>query len=169
METNVTERKERIVIILDRLRSAYNVGNIFRIAEAVGAAEILCCGYTVFPPHPKLEKTAMGADKSVPFRHFDTSLDAVRALRKEGVKEILAVETLPGAPDVWDRSFEFPLALILGNEALGVHPETLKEVDGAVSLPMFGMKTSINVGNCAAVALYSVVAEIRAGGKKEKR
>ncbi|MBR3708558.1 MAG: TrmH family RNA methyltransferase, partial [Lentisphaeria bacterium] len=56
----------KIVLVLDRLRSAHNVGNIFRIAEAIGAAEIICCGYTPAPPHPKLEKTAMGADQMVP-------------------------------------------------------------------------------------------------------
>ena len=148
----------KIVIVLDRLRSAFNTGNIFRIAEAVGAEEIIACGYTPAPPHPKLEKTAMGADKMVKCRSFPTSLDAVKALRKEGFKQILAVESIEKTVCAWDYSYEYPLALILGNEALGIAEDALAEVDGVVSLPMLGEKASINVGNCAAVVLYSVIA-----------
>ena len=150
--------KNKLIIVLDRLRSAHNVGNIFRIAEALGAAEIIACGYTPAPPHPRLEKTAMGADKMVPCRCFETSLDAVKALRAEGVQEILAAEPLPGSVPAWKRDYKFPLAVIFGNEALGVHPATLEAVDGMVSLPMHGEKASINVGNAAAAILYAIEA-----------
>lgn len=151
----------RISIVLDRLRSAHNTGNIFRIAEAVGAAEIICCGYTPAPPHPKLEKTAMGADKLVPCRVFTTSLEAVRALRAEGYRQILAAEPVAGAVEAWDMKYEFPLAIVFGNEALGVEHETLEAVDGCVCLPMLGKKASINVGNSAAAILYAVAAFCR--------
>ena len=150
--------EKKLVIVLDRLRSAHNVGNIFRIAEALGAAEIIACGYTPAPPHPRLVKTAMGADKMVPCRCFETSLDAVNALRSEGFQQILAAEPLPGSVPAWEMDYQFPLAVIFGNEALGVHPETLKAVDGMVSLPMHGSKASINVGNAAAAILYAVEA-----------
>lgn len=150
-----------ISIVLDRLRSAHNTGNIFRIAEAIGASEIICCGYTPAPPHPKLEKTAMGTDKLVPCRVFATSLDAVRALRAEGCRQILAAEPVAGAVEAWDMEYEFPLAVIFGNEALGVDPETMKAVDGCVCLPMLGKKASINVGNSAAAILYAVAAFCR--------
>lgn len=145
----------RITVVLDNLRSAHNAGNIFRIAEAVSVSEILCCGYTPAPPHPKLAKTAMGTDTMVPCRVFPTAADAVRSLHAEGVT-VLAVETLPGAEDACSFHYRFPLALIFGNEALGISPEALAEADGAVCLPMFGKKASINVGNCAAVVLYAV-------------
>lgn len=158
MNPKADRKIPEITIVLDRLRSAHNVGNIFRLADAVGAKEIICCGYTAAPPHPKLEKTAMGADKNIPYRIFPDSLEAVRNLRTEGYAMILAVESLPEALDAWEVEYKFPLALIFGNEALGVHPDTLKEVDGTVCLPMFGMKTSVNVGNCVAAVLYSVVA-----------
>ena len=147
----------KISLVLDRLRSAHNTGNIFRIAEAVGAEEIIACGYTPHPPHPKLAKTAMQADEMVPCRHFETSFEAVQQLRKDGYKQILAIETEEDAVDAWSKEYEFPLALILGNEALGISPETLEIVDGAVCLPMFGQKRSINVGNCAAAVIYSVI------------
>ena len=153
----VNMKKPEVTIILDRLRSAHNTGNIFRIADAVGAKEIIACGYTPAPPHPKLEKTAMGADKMVKCRHFETSLEAVQQLRREGVKMILAVETLDNAVPAWEKEYEYPLAIIMGNEALGINEDTIKECDGAVNLPMLGEKESINVGNCAAVVLYSVV------------
>ena len=74
--------KPNITVILDRLRSAHNTGNIFRLAEALGAKEVICCGYTPCPPHPKLAKTAMGAETMVPSRSFPTALDAIRALRR---------------------------------------------------------------------------------------
>ena len=139
----------KVHIVLDRLRSAHNAGNIFRIAEALGAAEIIACGYTPAPPHPRLVKTAMGADKMVPCRCFESSVDAVKALRSEGVKEILAAEPLPGSVPAWERNSNFPLAVIFGNEALGVHPEGIKMADGLISLPMAGRKSSINVSNAA--------------------
>ncbi|MCP4180663.1 MAG: RNA methyltransferase [bacterium] len=148
----------KITIILDRLRSAYNTGNIFRIAEAVNAHEIITCGYTPTPPHPKLAKTAMNADNLVSCRHFDTSLEAVKALKMEGYKMILAVETTEDAICAWEKDYEYPLAIVLGNEALGVDINTLNECDGAVNLPMFGNKKSINVGNCAAAVLYAIIA-----------
>jgi tRNA G18 (ribose-2'-O)-methylase SpoU len=150
-------KKAEITIILDRLRSAYNTGNIFRIAEAIGAKEIIACGYTPYPPHPKLAKTAMQADEMVPCRHFDTSFEAVKKLKEEGVAQVLAIETVEEATNVWNMEYEFPLALILGNEALGISEETLEICDGYVSLPMLGEKASINVGNCAAVVCYSVL------------
>ena len=146
----------RITMVLDRLRSAHNTGNMFRIAEALGA-EIAACGYTPCPPHPKLAKTAMGTDERVKCRHFETAADAVNCLREEGFKMILAAE--PGGEGAWEREYEFPLAIIFGNEALGVSPEALALADGVVSLPMCGDKASINVGNAAAAILYAVAAK----------
>ncbi len=154
----IMKKKHDITIVLDRLRSAHNTGNIFRIAEAIGAREIIGCGYTPLPPHPKLEKTAMGTDLMVPSRHCGTSLEAVRMLRKEGCRMILAADYLPGCRAAWETDYEFPLALVFGNEALGILPETLAECDGTVALPMFGEKSSINVGNAAAAIVYAVIA-----------
>ena len=147
-----------IAIVLDRLRSAHNTGNVFRIAEAIGAKEIIACGYTPAPPHPKLAKTAMGTDLLVPCRKMTDSAEAVRTLRAEGYKMILCADALPGSTPAWEKDYEYPLALVFGNEALGILPETLALADGIVSLPMFGEKSSINVGNAAAAILYAVVA-----------
>jgi tRNA G18 (ribose-2'-O)-methylase SpoU len=148
-----------LTLVLDRLRSAHNTGNIFRIAEAVGARELILCGYTPAPPHPKLKKTAMGADELVPFRVVPTSLDAVRLLRAENCRQILAAEATPESIPAWDFNYDFPVALILGNEALGIDPATLRECDAVVGLPMFGAKASINVGNAAAAIVYAMIAK----------
>ena len=147
----------QLVLVLDRLRSAYNTGNIFRIAEALGAG-IAACGYTPCPPHPKLEKTAMGTDKTVPCIHFETSLEAVEYFRSAGYT-VLAAE--PEGVEAWEAEVSYPLAVVFGNEALGVAAETLEKVDGIISLPMNGGKASINVGNAAAAILYAIDARRR--------
>ena len=148
-----------ISLVLDRLRSAHNVGNIFRIAEAIRAKEVICCGYTPCPPHPKLAKTAMETDKMVPCRWCRSSLEAIRQLRAEGVRQILAAEWNENSVPVWRQKYQFPLAIVLGNEALGVSEDTLAEVDGCIGIPMFGEKSSINVGNAAAAIVCSILAE----------
>ena len=147
----------KIHVVLDRLRSAHNVGNIFRLADAVGAVEVVCCGYTAAPPHPKLEKTAMGTDKTVPFRWFPDGVTALNQLKSEGCL-CVAVDTIENAEDAWD--FQVPeqdIALVFGNEALGISEEALSVCEKFIQLPMFGGKSSINVGNCAAVVLYLLV------------
>lgn len=155
----------KLCLILDRLRSAHNTGNIFRIAEALGA-EIVACGYTPAPPHPKLVKTAMGTDLTVPCRTMPDAASAIRMLRSEGYRMILAAEPGPESVFAWEKNYEFPLAVVFGNEALGVSPEALAEVDGLIGLPMLGQKASINVGNAAAAILYAVVAVTQYGVRK---
>ena len=155
----------KLCLILDRLRSAHNTGNIFRIAEALGA-EIVACGYTPAPPHPKLAKTAMGTDLTVPCRTIPDAVSAIRMLRNEGYRMILAAEPGPESVFAWEKNYEFPLAVVFGNEALGVSPEALAEVDGLIGLPMLGRKASINVGNAAAAILYAVVAVTQYGVRK---
>jgi len=151
----------KICLILDRLRSAHNTGNLFRIAEAFGG-EIIACGYTPSPPHPKLARTAMGTDLTVPCRTMPDAASAVRLLRSEGYAMILAAEPGPESVFAWKKHYEFPLGIVFGNEALGVSPEALAEVDGLVGLPMLGEKASINVGNAAAAILYAVAATTEA-------
>ena len=97
----------------------------------------------------------MGADKMVPFRIFRTALEAVQAMHADGIP-VYAVETVPDAVDAWDFPYPEKVAILLGNEALGISADALAETDGAVSLPMLGEKASINVGNCAAVVLYAI-------------
>jgi len=147
------ERTLPVMLVLDNLRSAYNVGNIFRAAEATRAAGIVTCGYTATPPHIKLQKTARGCDELVPYEHFESTVEAIAALKKRGMR-IYAVETVENSRLYWEAPIEFPCALVLGNEALGINQEALELCDGFISLPALGRKNSINVGNCAAVILF---------------
>ena len=149
-----------IVIILDRLRSVHNVGNILRLTDAVNAEEVACCGYTACPPHPKLAKAAMGAENIVKTRHFEQAIDAVKEYQSRNYK-VIAVETASAADSIWDYQFKEPTAIVLGNEALGIQEETLAACDQFIKLPAFGLKNSINVSNCAAIVLYKAAEQLR--------
>jgi len=148
-----------IALILDNLRSAYNVGNIFRLAEVCQIQQIISCGYTACPPHPKLQKTARGCDQLVRSSHAATSIDAVLSLKACGF-QLLAVETAEGATNIWDIDFRFPVAFVFGNEALGIAPNALEACDGLARLPVFGVKNSLNVANCAAVVVYAAIRQL---------
>lgn len=149
-----------IVIILDRLRSAYNVGNIFRLAEVCGVEQIATCGYTAHPPHPKITKTALGTEELVPNNHFESSLKAVDFYRNKGY-QIIGIETVEDAPDIWDVPLQFPVAFVFGNEALGVDKNTLLACDVIAKLPAFGWKNSLNVANCATVVVYQAIRQLQ--------
>lgn len=145
-----------VTLVLARLRSAFNVGNIFRLAEATGAERIMACGYTPAPPHPKLEKTARGTDRRVCCEQRPDLTTALTELRQRGYT-IYAVETVDGAKAVWDVALRFPAALVLGNEALGIDADELAACDEVLCLPCRGLKNSVNVANCAAVVLYEAL------------
>jgi len=147
-----------VVIVLDRLRSAFNTGNVFRLAEAVRAERIVACGYTPTPSHPKLRKTARGCDAMVPCVHVRDAATAVAALRNEGYT-VYGIETATTAHAVWEVRFQFPGVFLLGNEALGVSDDALSLCDELIALPCLGRKNSINVANCAAVVLYAALAQ----------
>ena len=151
-----------VMLVLDNLRSAYNVGNLFRVAEATGAAGICACGYTAYPPHIKLEKTARGCDGLVPCWHYATAAEAINEFRGRGYS-IYGVETVNNAPMYWNAEYRFPAAFVLGNEALGISADALALCDGFVSLPAYGVKNSINVGNCGAVILFDCARRFASG------
>jgi tRNA G18 (ribose-2'-O)-methylase SpoU len=145
-----------VTLVLDRLRSAFNVGNILRVADAVRVSEVVTCGYTATPPHPKLAKTARGCDRIVPCRHAEDATAVLADYRARGVC-VYGVETVAAARSFWTPEYRFPSVLVFGNEALGLSQGALAACDEFVSLPAFGQKNSINVGNCAAVVLYEVL------------
>lgn len=153
-----------LVLVLDRLRSAHNVGNLFRLAEATRAERIIACGYTAAPPHPKLAKTARGCDELVPCDVAASAAEALVTLKAAGYT-IYAIETAEQAQCYWDVQFQFPAALVLGNEALGISPEALALCDHLVALPALGQKNSINVGNCGAVVLFECLRQFGSGDR----
>lgn len=151
--------KEKVTIplylILDDLRSAFNVGSIFRSAECFGVSQIYLCGYTPTPENKKVQKTAMGTDEYVKWSAHSSVEQVVKELKKDGFT-IYALETTSNAKDISKTEFKKRCALILGNEALGISKETLKFADEIIQIPLSGWKNSLNVGVCAAICCYEI-------------
>ena len=138
--------KLNVVVLLDNLRSAYNVGNIIRIVDAFGFKEICFTGVTACPPHKKIMKTAMGAEKYVEYRYFRDSYAGVLYYKERGYK-IVSLERTNVSQKIWDVNYSENSCIVAGNEALGIRDEILKISDLVVEIPMFGYKNSINVSN----------------------
>lgn len=144
-----------VVGILDRLRSAHNVGSIFRTADGANIESLVLCGYTPTPPHKHLEKTALRAVESVPWRHRETVAEAIAELKTSGY-QMLALEFTDSSQPLYEFDLQFPLALVAGNEAEGLDAQTLALCDAVVHLPMRGLKSSLNVSVAFGVAVYEV-------------
>jgi tRNA G18 (ribose-2'-O)-methylase SpoU len=144
-----------LYLMLDNLRSSFNVGSIFRTAECFGVSKLILCGYTATPQNLKVKKTAMGTDKFVEWEQFTSTTQAIRILKEMGVR-IYALETTSNAKNIAEIEFTKPCALILGNEALGISRDILELVDQIVSIPVSGWKNSLNVGVTAAICCYEV-------------
>jgi tRNA G18 (ribose-2'-O)-methylase SpoU len=146
-----------VIVVLENIRSAYNVGSIFRTADAFLLQSIYICGYTAYPPHKEIKKTALGAEESVAWKHFKNIEEAIGEIRSEGF-DVYAVEQ---AIDSWKLgSFETEgekIAVILGNEVTGVEQSTIALCDGVIEIPQLGMKHSLNVATAAGVVLWEFV------------
>lgn len=143
-------------VVLDNIRSAFNVGSIFRTADAGAVAHMHLCGMTAYPPNLKLQKTALGAYDYVPWTHYATTAQAVSGLRAGGVP-VAAVEVAEGAVDHTVFAWPRPVAILFGHEVRGVGPEVLDMCEARVRIPMKGHKNSINVATAFGVVLYEVL------------
>lgn len=148
-------RRLPVFAILDNIRSAHNVGSIFRTADGAGVGELLLCGYSPTPPHRHLSKTALGAVDVVPWRHFTTVDEAVDAARAAGAA-VLALEYTSDSRPLFEYPLQFPVALVVGNEVDGLSRTTLDLCDAVVHLPMHGHKSSLNVSVAFGVAAYEL-------------
>lgn len=140
-----------LVFVLDNIRSAFNVGSIFRTAECLGAQKIYLCGYTPNPDQWKVEKTAMGTQEHMPWEESPHLLECLENLKELGYR-LVALETAQSATDLYEEFSDEPTALILGNERFGLDPEILKVIDEVRIVPLRGRKNSLNVGVTAALA-----------------
>lgn len=150
------ERAGHVILILDNLRSAFNVGSIFRSAECLGLGAIWLCGVTATPSDPALVKTARGTAARVDWRQFEETPEAVREAKAKGY-QVYALETSPQAGSVFTEDFQLPLALVLGNESLGISDEVLALCDRTICLPVQGWKNSLNVAVACAACAYQIV------------
>ncbi|KAJ1485602.1 Alpha/beta knot methyltransferase [Baffinella frigidus] len=145
-----------LVLVLDNVRSAHNVGSIFRTAETACVREIVTCGITPHPPNEKLWKTALSATHYVPTRHFESALEAVATLKSEGVC-VIGMETTSRSLSYTKVDYPQPTALILGNEITGIDTLVMEACDVLVEIPTFGIKNSLNVASAAPVVIFEVL------------
>ena len=148
-----------IIIVLDNIRSLSNVGAVFRTADAFRISELYLCGITACPPHREIHKTALGADETVKWQYFETTVAACRVLKDKGYK-IFAIEQIEGSQMLQDFKFEPNTALIMGNEVEGVSEEALPYCEGAIELPQEGTKHSLNVSVCAGIVMWKVFEQL---------
>jgi len=146
-----------VIAVLENIRSAYNVGSIFRTADAFLLEAIYICGYTAHPPHKEIKKTALGADETVHWKHFKNINEALEELKEDGYT-IYAVEQAQNSIQLngFDQKNK-KLAVILGNEVTGVEQTTIEQCDGCIEIPQLGMKHSLNVSVAAGVVLWELV------------
>ncbi|MFW5702650.1 MAG: TrmH family RNA methyltransferase [Candidatus Dojkabacteria bacterium] len=146
-----------LTIVLDNIRSAFNVGSVLRTAECAGAAEVITTGYTPNAQHPKVIKTALGAEEIVNSRTFKTLQEAIDNLSKEG-NSIYGIEISENSTSLWEKSLpEIPTAIIFGNEIDGVQEVVLfRNGIEMLHIPQFGEKESLNVANASAIAIYDI-------------
>lgn len=138
-------------VALDSVRSALNVGAILRTADCAGVESVELCGPTPHPPNPKIDKTALGSQ--VTWRYHESALDVVKQHASEGWR-IVAIETVDGAPSIFDADLAEPCLVVLGHEVLGVSPEILDQADEIVQIPTMGSKRSLNVATAFGVVAY---------------
>jgi tRNA G18 (ribose-2'-O)-methylase SpoU len=151
-----------VAVLLDNVRSLYNVGAFFRTADAARVGKLYLCGITGRPPHRALSKTALGAEDRVPWEHTWEPVALVERLRDRGY-EIAAVETSTHAVDLFDWTPRFPVCLIFGHEVEGIRPEISALSDTQVRIPMLGAKHSLNVATAGGIVIYELLRKYRAG------
>ena len=128
--------KTPVIAVLENIRSAYNVGSVFRTADAFLLEGIYLTGYTCIPPHKEIKKTALGAEDSVEWKHFSNAGEAIEALKKEGFK-VYAVEQVTNSLSLEKISFNEndKIAVVFGNEVSGVEHDTILQCDGCIEIP----------------------------------
>lgn len=146
-----------VTVVLDNVRSAQNVGSFFRTADAFGIEQVALCGISCTPPNREIHKTALGAEQSVAWRYYPTTLECVEELRAKGYK-IIAIEQIEGSTMLNDFRVDkgTKYALIFGNEVEGVDQAIADVVDGAIEIPQVGIKHSLNVSVSAGILMWEM-------------
>ena len=158
-------RKLPLIVVLDNVRSLYNVGSVFRSADAFRVAAIYRCGITACPPSAEIHKTALGGEDSVAWRYFSDTLEAVAELHRQGyfvwsVEQVVGSTKLQHLSDALnaqqrsDGTAYAGQALILGNEVKGVQQSVVDQSDGCLEIPQFGTKHSLNVSTTAGIVIW---------------
>lgn len=153
-----TSGKAPIYIVLDNIRSAQNVGSVFRTMDAFRCAKLYICGISAVPPHREINKTALGSTQSIEWAYYENTIDALEDLKASGV-DIFAVEQTQDAILLNDFKVDHnrKTAFIFGNEVNGVDQEIVNKADGAIEIPQYGSKHSLNISVCAGIVIWHAV------------
>lgn len=149
-----------VSVLLENLRSAYNVGSFFRTADAVRIDKLVLCGITSTPSHRGVLKTALGAESTVRWEHSEDSVSSAETERGRGC-ELAVIETSVRSVDLFDWVPRFPVCVVFGNEKEGVSQPLLERCDTHVRIPMLGFKHSLNVATAGGVVLYELLRKYR--------
>lgn len=150
-----------LIVVLDHVRSLYNVGSIFRTSDAFRLEAVYLCGITARPPHPEIHKTALGAEDSVRWEYFQETSDAVRKLISEGFR-VLALEQCEGSTMLPDARFDHDVryAVVVGNEVKGVQQDVVDQCAGCIEIPQYGTKHSLNVSVATGMVVWEFVRQL---------
>ncbi len=157
-ETFKTIKRNPIYLVLDNVLDTYNIGSLFRLADAIAAEKMYICGQVEYPPNSRIHKAAVGTEEWVPWEYNSSTTGIIRTLKEGGV-QIIAVEQDPHSIpySLLPAKLTFPCAIVIGNETTGISKEVLDMADIIIELPMFGVNKSLNVWGTAAVAAYKVI------------
>lgn len=150
--------KTPIVVVLDHVRSLYNVGSVFRTSDAMRLSGICLCGITATPPNVEIHKTALGAEDTVDWKYYSKTEDAIDELKRKGYT-VLAIEQCEGSTMLqnfdWEDNKKY--AIVLGNEVKGVQQQVVDMCDGCIEIPQYGTKHSMNVSVTAGMVIWHMV------------
>ncbi len=150
--------RQPIYIILDNVLDTYNIGAIFRLADAIAASQVIICGRSQTPPNIKIHRAAIGTEKWVPWSYQETAQEAIKKLKKKVPNlTVFAVEQSDQSLDYRKIDYSFPLALVIGNETYGIGDEVLDLVDQVLEIPMWGFNISLNVMISLAIVLWKAM------------
>ena len=149
-----------LIVVLDDVRSLYNVGSVFRSCDAFRVEAVYLCGITATPPNAEIHKTALGGEDSVDWKYFATADEAVKALHEDGVF-VYSIEQVEGSTKLQDLQLEpRRYAVVFGNEVKGVHQSVVDASDGCLEIPQFGTKHSLNVSVTAGIVVWEVARQL---------
>ncbi len=148
-------KKNPVTIILDNVLDTYNVGSVFRLADAVAAEKVILCGQTLTPPNSRIKKASINTTGWVNWEYEKNTIDAVKKLKEQGVN-IVAVEQDARSNPFHKVSYQFPVAIVVGNETTGIAKDVLDAADMIVELPMWGVNKSLNVMVSLGIVLYEI-------------
>ncbi len=156
-EQLVNESRFPIYVLLDNIRSLYNVGSIFRTSDGARIQKLYLTGYTPYPPRKEISKTALGSTETVPWEYYNNPLEAIEKIKSEQIKICVLEHTSESKPYFTISENDYPLCLVVGNELTGVSKEIIEKAELAIDIPMFGLKQSLNVAVAYGIAVFDLV------------